>query len=122
MQIVPNKSFYFKNDICKKFDDQNPLFWEGEMTGIKRNNTFNLIQIAQLEIFTDIGVGDGRLKGDTNRLHLATCYNPIMLNRRFESTKDRNWCATSQSYKEILEEKEVVLPIDIGFCPGNIDT
>lgn len=120
MQIATNVSFYFKNDICKKFDEQNPLFWEDERSQIETNITFNRTHISHLEIFTDIGVGDGMRNGESNRLHLATCYNPSMLTKSLEPSKSHNWCATAQSYREILEEKEVVLPIDIGICPGNM--
>ena len=54
MQITPNESFYFKNDICKLFEDQNPLFWENERKDIKTNSTSNRTHIPHLEIFTDI--------------------------------------------------------------------
>ena len=51
-------------------------------------------------------------------VHFATCYNPKVLTPHLGSKKSINWCLTSTSYREILEEKHLQSPRDFGIGPG----
>ena len=102
--------------MCKKFYERNPLFWLNNKSNL--NKRFDGPQISQIEIFSDQeGYHmNGRIKGTSD--HLATCYNPKILNPALGSKKSINWCLTSKSYREILEEKHFQSPKDIGIRPG----
>ena len=102
--------------MCKNFYEQNPLFWLNGKLDL--NQTFGGPHISQIEIFSDKDYHhmNARRKGILD--HLATCYNPMISNFQLGSKKRINWCLTSTSYREILEEKHLHSPRDIGICPG----
>ena len=115
-KVSPNVTFYLTNDVCKTFYQQNPLFWGNEKLDL--NQSFHGPQILQIEIFSDKDYHNmnARRKGIVD--HLATCFNPKILKPHLGSEKNIKWCLTSTSYREILEEKHLQSPRDIGICPG----
>ena len=113
-EILRNQTFYLKNDLCKKFYDQNHLFWDIDILIGLSNNSIDGDNLSQVEIFS--ASKNSYKNGSGNFEHLMTCYNPNMIHSVPNAAL--NWCATAPSYKEILDEKTITRLEDIGICPG----
>ena len=100
--------------MCKKFHEQNHLFWDIDIIKRLSNKSLDNDTLSQVEIFSAPKNGNENEPGSLK--HLMTCYNPNMMHS--VPNKALNWCATAPSYKEILEEKTVTRSEDIGICPG----
>ena len=100
--------------MCKKFYDQNHLFWDIDILKGLSNKSIDGDNLSQVEIFS--ASKNSNENGSGNFEHLMTCYNPNMIHSVPKTAL--NWCATAPSYKEILEEKTITRLEDIGICPG----
>ena len=120
IRSYPNISLYLKDELCKKFYENNPSYWAASDGTLKKSSITHKTPISQVEIFKLNQTQQEHVKANSKIWHLATCYNPTILTSNTESSLSPKWCATAQSYTEILEEKEVIEPADIGICPGRI--